>query len=899
MQLNEKKILVVDDSPIIRKIIKRELSEGGYIVEEADDGKTALAQFVECMPDLVTLDIEMPTLDGFETFKKMRSKQSPGNFKHSKEYRVPVIFITGNDNLKDRIKGFQLGAADFITKPFVKGDVLSIVNKILKPENRLLKLTALVVDDSPTSRSIVSSTLEREGVIVIEAGDGFEAYQILCARKAEIDMVISDLDMPHLDGNTLCKKIRNELLLPDLPFILLTGLNDQSKLLEIFKSGVTDYLSKPFVREELLARLTAHLERTHLNKHLRKTIAELEKTKIKTEKANKAKNEFLANVSHEFKTPLNAIIGLTDLALKNELTPKLEGYLKKISDSSQSLLLIINDILDFSEIEAGKLDLETVEFQLDDVISNLTNLIEDESAKKSIAFIVEVKPNVPHTLIGDHLRLGQVLINLANNAVKFTERGKIILQVALFNENKDGVTINFSVKDTGIGLDPLKVPTLFDAFTQADGATSRKYGGTGIGLAICKRLVEMMGGQIWIESQPGKGSTFYFTAHFKTCKNKQDSSIKPPAGLIEMKTPAADILNKEVLQETADTHILLAEDNLINQQIVLEMLENAGWRVTIAKNGNEALKALEVLMFDAVLMDIQMPEMDGYEAVRLIRKDKRFKNLPVIAMTAHDRKGDKEKCLKAGMDEYLAKPIDQDQLLSTLTKWIAPGKERASLFIPPVKTEEREEEYLPESINGINIDAGLKRMGGSRKLYRKILLQFAAEFKDASERMRDIIRRGDIEEGERLTHNIKGVSGNISANDLLSATMKLESAFKQSDRGNFVSLLSNFDKSLHQVLTSIGKLKKTADMQIEIFAEPLLDIETLSPIFTRLQQLLQKNDLVEDELLESLQKNILGSKYENKMKTFEKYLDNFDYQNALSALSNMSEYMGIPFESFE
>ncbi len=890
MRENQKKILVVDDSPIIRKILKRELSEGGYIVEEACDGKTALTLFNESMPDLVTLDIEMPVLDGFETFRKLRNKHRPGI--RSKETSVPVIFVTGNDNLKDRNKGFQLGAADFITKPFIKGDILSAVNKILKPENRLMKLTALVVDDSISARSIVSSILDREGVSVIEAEDGFEAFKILYARKAEIDMVISDLTMPKMDGTELCKKIRNELILPDIPFILLTGLNDQSKLLEIFKSGVTDYLSKPFVREELLARLTAHIERTHLNKHLRETIKELEKTKTKTEQADKAKNEFIANISHEIKTPLNAIIGLTNLALESELTQKIRNYLEKICISSQSLLAIINDILDFSRIEAGKLDLESVEFQLNDVVSNVASFIEDERSKKGINFNIDIAPNVPQSLIGDHLRLEQILVNLADNAVKFTEQGEIILQIGLLDYNEDGVTMNFSVKDTGIGIDSIHVPTLFDAFTQADGATSRKYSGTGLGLAICKRLVDMMGGQIWVESEPGKGSIFYFTAYYNIGKNGQ----KFRTGFTQIKTNTAGILYNEILEQISGSHILLVEDNLINQQIAQELLENTGLRVTVANNGNEALNALEALIFDAVLMDIQMPKMDGYEAVRLIRKNQRFKDLPIIAMTANDRKGDRDICLEAGMNEYLSKPIDEDRLLTILTELIKPRKRKTSQLIKPEIKEEKEEEVLPEIIHGLSINAGLNRMGGNRKLYRKILLQFAAEFKDASERMRNIIRNGDIEEGERLIHNIKGVSANISANDLLSAVIKLENAFKQSDRGNFVSLLSEFDNSLHRLLTSIGKLEQKSGLQTERFADLQLNVKTLSPIFIKLKQLLQKNDLVEDDLLELLQKHVLGSQYENEMETFEEYLDNFDYQNALSVLSDMSEYMGIPLE---
>ncbi|MCP4700535.1 MAG: response regulator [Gammaproteobacteria bacterium] len=563
--------------------------------------------------------------------------------------------------------------------------------------------------------------------------------------------------------------------------------------------------------------------REQLEDLVRKRAAELEKEKQRAEIANKVKSEFLACMSHEVRTPMHAIIGFTGLALQTELNDKQRNYLNKVRTSAYSLLNLLNDILDFSQVEAGKLDIDRVSFQLEDVIDKLSEVLGLAAADKGLEFAALIAPGIPCALEGDPVRLRQLLTYLTNNAIKFTNKGKVVVHAA--QEGNSGETdsrrvmLRFSVQDTGIGLTPEQIPKLFRPFSQADGSITRKFGGTGMGLAISKKLAELMGGTIGVESEAGKGSTFWFTAQFARQVAKQQFLFHPPLELQGIKVLAVDdneysrdilgrmlrsfsfipvlaesgeealsilaveegiklvimdwklsamdgvetaikiiresggaalppkiimltafdrkkirqqataeasidaFLSKpvtlsvlfdtimsvlkapagektestpqpDILQGIQGARILLAEDNLINQQVATEILEQAGTCVTTAGNGIEVLaKLAEDSAFDAVLMDIQMPKMDGCEATRLIRDNPRYEKLPVIAMTAHALKGDKEKCLAAKIDDYITKPIALDRLLAVLGKWIKPGKR---LPAPPrMKTGE-----APESLSG-------------------------------------------------------------------------------------------------------------------------------------------------------------------------------------------------------
>ncbi|MDL2316054.1 response regulator [Desulfovibrio sp. OttesenSCG-928-A18] len=388
---------------------------------------------------------------------------------------------------------------------------------------------------------------------------------------------------------------------------------------------------------------------------------------MQAHKANLAKGEFLANMSHEIRTPMNAIMGIVHLVLRTELSQRQRNFVQKIDFASRSLLRIINDILDFSKIEAGKMEMEEVSFHVEDVVRGICDLAAHRAAEKGLSLRIDIAPDVQGPFRGDSLRLAQVLTNLVTNAIKFTAKGAVDISVRQEKEDADAVTLHFLVKDMGIGIRPEQLSRLFTPFSQADSSTTRRYGGTGLGLALCKKLTNLMGGDIWCISEQGKGSEFHFTSRFPRSSEKASWD----------ETRAREHEQElNLVRDFAGSRILLVEDNDINQLVAEEMLSQAGMRVSIAGNGEEALRMLQEEEFDLVLMDIQMPEMDGLTATKHLRAQERFSSLPVIAMTAHAMSDDKQKSLAVGMNAHITKPINSLELFQTLAEWLPKSNER-------------------------------------------------------------------------------------------------------------------------------------------------------------------------------------------------------------------------------
>ena len=748
-------VLLVDDQPLNIQALHQAFI-GDHQVLMATSGEKALAICQATPPDVMLLDIMMPDMNGYEVLRQLKANPATAS--------IAVIFVTGRDAPEDEARGLELGAVDFIAKPVNPAIVRARVRTHM---------------DFARARALLGATLEAtaDGIAVTNA-----LGELVACNKRFLNIWQLPDDFVQRGKSLHMPSFLEAQLSSATPSQPTPVGHESASVMRLRDARVVERYLTPLVINgrfdgqvfsfrDVTERVSSDRQLAELNVNLEQKVSErtgaLAEATRAASAANNAKSDFVSNMSHEMRTPMNSILGLAYLAQRAAPNPKVSEYLERINESGQHLLGLISDVLDFSKIEAGKLELENTSFSVVAVVDEVMRQLADMATAKGLVLRHEVDPLLERPLHGDVLRVRQILLNFMSNAIKFSRQGQVVLSARVVQTDAGVSEVQFEVSDHGIGMTPEQSLQLFMPFQQADASITRRYGGTGLGLAICRKLADLMGGQVGVKSEFGAGSRFWFSMPL----------------LWGQDMPAVPELTEQWQGSLAGSTVLVVDDNHLNQRVASELLEAVGAQVVIAGDGLAALNVLSERAVDCVLMDVQMPVMDGMQATRRIRDDSKFGNLPVIAMTANARGEDEQQCRDAGMNDFIAKPVVPQQLYSKLSQWLGRGKPEPrpgpEAALPAVAPRPARVAVAEGEVVDLTVLATLTR--NNAKKMREIATVFVTFMDRTLGELDAAVLAGDRAALSALGHKSKSSAGAVGARGLSQLCQRLETSMKQPD----------------------------------------------------------------------------------------------------------------------